>query len=85
MRIMLALLVLPCLVLADDDAEKRVRTMEKKIADAKSLQVTFDISAEGLRESGFKDVKHGGRQPRYIGRQHQDGANSWVANGLRRH
>jgi len=52
MRLVLALFLLPALLRADDDAEKRIRAMEKKLASAKSIQVTFESRAEGLRESG---------------------------------
>jgi outer membrane lipoprotein-sorting protein len=51
MRLMLAVLLLPSLLRADD-AEKRIRDFEKKLDAAKSLQVTFESHAEGLRESG---------------------------------
>jgi len=52
MRSVLALLLLPALVRADDDAEKRIREFEKKLDAAKTLQLTFESRAEGLRESG---------------------------------
>src|SRR5262249_7904175 len=52
MRQMLALLLLPALALADADAEKRVRAMEKKLESAKALQVVFEARAEAVKESG---------------------------------
>jgi outer membrane lipoprotein-sorting protein len=52
MRLMLVVLLLQALVRADDDAEKRVRAMEKKLEAAKSLQVAFEARAEGVKESG---------------------------------
>lgn len=52
MRSVLALLLLPALLRADDDAEKRIRAMEKKLDLAKTIQVTFESRAEGLRDSG---------------------------------
>jgi outer membrane lipoprotein-sorting protein len=52
MRCLLLLLLLPALLCADDDAEKRIRAMEKKLESAKTIQVTFEARAEGLRESG---------------------------------
>jgi hypothetical protein len=52
MRFSLAMLLLPAIVRAEDDAEKRIRVMEKKLESAKTLQVAFESRAEGLRESG---------------------------------
>jgi hypothetical protein len=52
MRFVLAMLLLPALVRADDDAERQIRAMEKKLEAAKTLQVAFEARAEGLRESG---------------------------------
>ena len=52
MRSILPLLLLPALLHAADDPEKRIRDMEKKLEAAKTLQVTFEARAEGLRESG---------------------------------
>jgi outer membrane lipoprotein-sorting protein len=52
MRPVLALMLLPALLRADDDAEKRIRAMEKKLDSAKTIQVAFEARAEGLRESG---------------------------------
>src|SRR5262245_65897576 len=52
MRLVLVVLLLPALALADDDAEKRVRAMEKKLESAKALQVVFEARAEGVKESG---------------------------------
>jgi hypothetical protein len=52
MRPILTLLVLPALLRADDDAEKRIRAMEKKLEATKTIQVSFEALAEGPRESG---------------------------------
>jgi len=52
MRSALVLLLLPALLRAEDDAENRIRAMEKKLESAKTIQVTFESRAEGLRESG---------------------------------
>jgi outer membrane lipoprotein-sorting protein len=52
MRWTLSVLLLPSLACADDDAEKRIRAMEKKLESAKAILVTFEARAEGLRESG---------------------------------
>jgi outer membrane lipoprotein-sorting protein len=47
----LFLSLLPAVV-QNDDAEKRFKTMEEKIAAAKSLQLTFETTVEGLKEGG---------------------------------
>jgi len=52
MRTLFAVLLLPALTRAADDAEKRIRELEKKLDAAKALQITFESRAEGLRESG---------------------------------
>ncbi len=55
MRLLLAVLLVPAFAQKDDDAEKQVRTMEKKLATAKTLQVSFEAKVEGL--AGFGTLK----------------------------
>jgi outer membrane lipoprotein-sorting protein len=52
MRFILAALLLPALVQNGGDAEKPIRTMEKKLGAAKTLRVSFEAKVEGLPESG---------------------------------
>jgi hypothetical protein len=55
MGFMLALLMVPALVQNDDDAEKQILGMEKKLGAAKTLQVSFEADVEGL--VGFGTLK----------------------------